>query len=341
LTVASEGPQPSSSRGLAIAGFLIILVCAVLAALLAVILFADSGGGAKAQTVREYNLEIMPGTIDYGGGNVWNAWTYNGTVPGPTLEGTVGDKLVINVKNSLDHVHSVHTHLSNYPIESDGSQINTISGIGAGAMIPPGGTYTYEFDLTEAGLYYYHDHSGEGTGTISGNIHQGLYGAILVHKPDEPDLRDEVIFMSEIGSETEGDNIPVYIMNGMGIPGGERQLELIFAEQGIDGVVAQLNKTVPAINGETGETIRVHVINIGDQIHSFHAHSVAHVSLGTLNGGRWAANTLPLLPGQADTLQFNFTDPGLWLFHCHVVAHADAGMIGLFNVSEAPAEEEQ
>jgi len=79
--------------------------------------------------------------------------------------------------------------------------------------------------------------------------------------------------------------------------------------------------------------MRVHVINIGDQIHSFHAHSVSHVSVGTLEGARWSAQVLPLIPGQSDSLQFTFTHPGLWLFHCHVVNHADAGMIGIFNIA--------
>jgi uncharacterized cupredoxin-like copper-binding protein len=36
-------------------------------------------------------------------------------------------------------------------------------------------------------------------------------------------------------------------------------------------------------------------------------------------------------------VQFEFTEPGLWLFHCHVVNHADAGMIGLFIIDEKGA----
>jgi FtsP/CotA-like multicopper oxidase with cupredoxin domain len=327
-------------RRLAVLSFLIVAAVAAIAAFIAV-LALDGGTKAGAQAVREYNLEIVPADVDYGGGNVWHAWTYKladapaGTVPGPTLTATVGEKLLIRVKNNLPHVHSLHTHLSNYPIESDGSQINVISGVAPGAMIPPGGSYTYEFDLTEPGLAYYHDHSADGGGSISANIHQGLYGAIIVKAPDEPAVRDEVIFMSEIGTVTEGDGVPVYIMNGLGIPGGEHHLEAIFHEQGFDGVAAQLGKTVPVFAAKVGEVMRVHVINIGDQIHSFHAHSVSHVSVGTLEGARWSAQVLPLLPGQSDSLQFTFTHPGLWLFHCHVVNHADAGMIGIFNITEA------
>ena len=83
--------------------------------------------------------------------------------------------------------------------------------------------------------------------------------------------------------------------------------------------------------------MRVHVINIGDQMHTFHAHSVNHISEQALEGRMWPANLLPLLPGAADTLRLTFTKPGLWLFHCHVVNHADLGMIGLFIIEEEGA----
>jgi len=63
--------------------------------------------------------------------------------------------------------------------------------------------------------------------------------------------------------------------------------------------------------------------------------SLTHISTGTLDGACWSAQVLPLAPGQSDTLQFTFAHPGLRLFHCHVVSHADAGMIGIFNITEA------
>jgi len=326
-------------RPLMITASAVVLAAAAAGGLIAALL-VSGGDGAEAQTVREYNLEIVPKDIDYGGGNVWHAWTYKladepeGNVPGPTLTVTVGEKLRVHVKNNLDLVHSFHTHLANYDQESDGSQVNIITGKGAGAMIPPGGEYTYEFEPTEPGIYYYHCHSADGGLLITQHIHQGLYGAIIVKAPDEPDVREEVIFMSEIGHETEGDGVPRYIMNGLGIPGGEHALEQIYRDAGFDAVAAQLNKTVPAFTANVGEEMRVSVINIGDQIHSFHAHSVNHISEQAMPGRMWPANVLPLVPGAADTLRFTFTKPGLWLFHCHVVNHADAGMIGVFIIEE-------
>jgi len=288
---------------------------------------------AQAETVRDYTLEIVPKDIDYGGGAVWHAWTYNGTVPGTTIRVKVGELLRVKLVNKHNLVHSFHTHLTNYEFKYDGSQANVIGNDGAGAMVPPGGEYTYEFRPTAPGIYYYHCHSAD-SHHISGHIHQGLYGAIIVEDPDAPPMREEVLFMAESGHEREG-NAPAYIMNGLGLPGGEPVLEQIYKEQGFAAVAAQLNKTVPAFNMTVNSPIKLHVINIGDQIHSFHMHSATHVSLATLDGKPWPANVVPLVPGQADTLLVNFTNPGLWLFHCHVVIHADQGMIGLFNVTAA------
>src|SRR3990172_7639837 len=138
-------------RILAVLASLILIGVAATSGLFAALLI-DGGEKAGAQPIREYNLEVVPADIDYGGGNVWHAWTYKladapaGTVPGPTLTVTVGEKLRVNVKNNLDIVHSFHTHFANYDMESDGSQANIITGKGAGAMIPPGGEWTYEFD---------------------------------------------------------------------------------------------------------------------------------------------------------------------------------------------------
>lgn len=326
---------------LAVGAVVLIAAVAAIAAILGVVILGNSGV-TEAQTIREYNIEIVPHDIDYGGGNVWHAWTYKlageaeGSVPGPTLEVKVGEKLRVNVTNKLDLIHSFHTHFTNYDIESDGSQLNTITGQGAGAMIPPGGTWTYEFEATKAGIYYYHCHSADGHLTISTHIHQGLYGAIIVVDPEEAPVRNEVLFMSEMGSETEGD-VPPYIMNGLGFAGGEHKLEEVFKTRGIEAVTAQFNKTVPTFSGKTGEEIRMHIINIGDVVHSWHGHAVSHISEATLGGRQWPANLVPLVPGQADTLRLTFGKPGLWLFHCHVVNHADAGMIGLFIIEDEGA----
>ncbi len=261
------------------------------------------------------------------GGKTWEEWTYDGVVPGPTITATVGDTLKVRVINQGTHIHSFHTHLTVYDFEMDGSQANVIAGKGAASMIPPGAEYTYVYPITEPGIFYYHCHSSDGA-TISVHIQMGLYGAIIVQDPNAQKLRDEVIFYSEA---MPGAPAP-YVINNRGIPGGEMTLEHIFHDQAFAGVEAQLNVSVTAFTFHVGETVRLHVINIGNQVHSHHQHG-SSVRSTALGGREWPGNVLPLVPGAADTLEVTFLEPGIWLFHCHVVTHADAGMIGLFIVS--------
>lgn len=285
-----------------------------------------------AVTVREYTLEITEQTIDYGGGNRWTVWTYNGTVPGPTLRVKAGEILRVHVVNRHTRVHSFHTHLSYYPIENDGSQANIVTGKGTRAMISPGNEYTYQFSTDRPMVTYYHCHSGDREFPINQHILQGLYGMIIVEDPRAPSVREEVLFMAETTRQRTGSNVPPYIMNGMGVPGGELALEEIYKKEGLQGVVAQLGKTVPFFKMKVGETMRLHVVNIGNIDHSLHIHEIPMISLGVLNGRPWPAQVLPLVGGAADTLQISFKHPGIWLFHCHVVDHADRGMIGVFIV---------
>lgn len=83
---------------------------------------------------------------------------------------------------------------------------------------------------------------------------------------------------------------------------------------------------------KVGETMKLHVVNLGHIEHSLHVHEIPHVSLDVLNGRPWLGNVVPLVSGAMDTLQVRFRNPGVWLSHCHVVSHADAGMIGVFVV---------
>ena len=79
--------------------------------------------GENGQTIREFTLIIEENqnvTIS-NVGHYFDAWTFNGTVPGPTMRMTEGDLVKINVMNSKDskHTHSLHTH-SIHTAEMDG-----------------------------------------------------------------------------------------------------------------------------------------------------------------------------------------------------------------------------
>lgn len=327
----ATGPRPSRwPIGLVLVSFL--SGAGVAAILQPFDLDFPSASAVAPPGLREYTLEIRGADLEVGPGTVWHAWTFNGTVPGPLITATAGEILRVTVRNNHHLVHSFHTHLAPYTLSSDGSQLNTISGIAGMAMIEPGQSYTYEFRNLRPGVYYYHCHSAHGDHSIAQHIAQGLYGAISIRAPDEPRIREEALFMGEMGFDVTGANRPFYVMNGKGIPGGEHALEEIFAEKGIAGVAAELGKTVPVFSMKVDEPVRFTVVNIGDQIHSFHVHGMNLVSVDQYPSRIHPGNVVQLVPGGADRVVLTPANPGLWLFHCHVVSHADMGMIGVMNV---------
>ena len=295
------------------------------------ILPVENARASAGPQVRNFTLDIVPTDLDMGGAT-WRAWSFNGTVPGPTLTASVGDTLRVTVVNNHNLTHSFHTHLVPASLASDGSQLNTITGIGGMAMIPPGESYTYELLAKEPGISYYHCHSADGGYTISQHMAQGLYGAILIKDPKDAPIRTEVVFMGERGFNVTDPTAPYFIMNGKGLPGGEHELERVFREQGAAGVIAQVGKTVPAFRGRVGEPIEVATINVGDAVHSFHLHGMSAYSQEQQPGRPVPAQVVQLVPGGVDRIRLTPTEPGLWLFHCHVVTHADQGMIGIFIV---------
>jgi manganese oxidase len=284
---------------------------------------------------RHYTLIIEGADIPEGTNATWHAWTYNGTVPGPTLYAYVGDMIQVTVYNHLNLIHSFHTHLVNYNFSSDGSQANVIVGMGAGGMIAPGQSYTYDLNATYAGIFYYHCHSADKF-PISYHIAQGLYGIILVDDPNKPlHLADDfVVAMGETGPQVTG-TAPPYIMDGKAFPGGEQALMNLYAAQGLSGVEATFNKTLLTFEAKVGETIRFDVINVGELVHSFHLHDAELISEFQNPGVPVPDAVIPLDPATADSVFVTLTQPGVFLFHCHVVEHADAGMIGVLVVLPA------
>src|SRR5215210_282055 len=131
----------------------------------------------NGQTVREFTLiaEENQNISISNEGHIMNAWTYNGTIPGPTMRFTEGDLVRITIINSEENkrAHSLHMH-SIHPGVQDG--VEGISG-----AIAPGQQYTHEFIAQPFGVYPYHCH----VSPIADHISRGLYGMLIID-PKEP-----------------------------------------------------------------------------------------------------------------------------------------------------------
>ncbi len=119
-------------------------------------------------TAQLVDLEILPGTTT-------PVWTYNGTLPGPLIRVQQGDRLIVHFENQLSEPTTVHWHGIRLPNAMDGVPSEEQP------AIEPGGAFDYEFDLPDAGLYWYHPHANS-----AAQVGFGLYGALQVDDPTEP-----------------------------------------------------------------------------------------------------------------------------------------------------------
>ena len=261
------------------------------------------------RTLREFTIiaedtkvmEISPGVF-------FNVWTYNGTVPGPTIRATEGDLLRVKFINNGEKTHTIHFH-GIHPAEMDG----VFEMVG-----PGGGEFTYEFIAGPVGVHMYHCH----VMPVEEHIARGLYGVYIVDPKEGKPLADEMVMVLN-GFDTDFDtenntyaanSVPFYYQNNP----------------------IQINKD---------ELIRVYVINIleFDQINNLHMHGnlFDYYPTGTYRVPSAYTDMITLSQGERGIMEFKYEYPGKYLFHAHKVEFSEKGWVGIFQVNDNSDQESQ
>ena len=71
---------------------------------------ATTLGVQQQSETHEYTLVAEETTLEIAPGVRVDAWTYNGTIPGPTLTATEGDRVIVHFINKTPLPHTVHFH---------------------------------------------------------------------------------------------------------------------------------------------------------------------------------------------------------------------------------------
>jgi FtsP/CotA-like multicopper oxidase with cupredoxin domain len=186
--------MPSSSAVRQRPHRLIVLAVAVVIASLILLVVTRSAGLATsggdpyavplvvdtnpAPNIVETTLTAAETDVDIGNGVTAHAQTFNGTIPGPTFELNVGDRVIVHYENHLTRESGIHWHGIELANEMDGTPFTQ-------NMVPAGGSFLYEFTVTRPGMFWYHPHHHSSTD----QVFKGLYGAILVKDPNEDALQ--------------------------------------------------------------------------------------------------------------------------------------------------------
>lgn len=256
-------------------------------------------------------------------GMVINAWGYNGSTPGPTIEAVEGDRVRILVENKLPEPTSVHWHGIYLPSGMDG-----VSGLNQ-RPIEPGQTFKYEFTLRQHGTYMYHPHADE--------THQmalGMEGFFIIHPKREPVKidRDFAIFLQEW-------DLP---------PGASTPNPVTMTDFNLFTFNSRIFPGTTPLVVRLGQRVRIRFANLSMDSHPIHIHGV-HWFMTATDGGdtplsaRLPETTINVPPGTTRTVEFIANAEGDWAMHCHKAHHAMNQMShavpNLTGVSQAGLED--
>ncbi|WP_260642657.1 multicopper oxidase domain-containing protein [Nitrososphaera viennensis] len=252
-------------------------------------------------TLREFTIVADDSkTLEVSPGVFFNAWTFNGTVPGPTIRATEGDLVRIHFINNGTRPHTMHFH-GIHAAEMDG----------VFEKIAPGGQYTYEFTAEPFGLFLYHCHIQP----LEEHISHGLYGVYIVDPKEPRPPADEMVMMMN-GYDTDFDTENnFYTVNGIPFYYMHHPIQI-----------------------EKDRLVRVYLVNIleFDQINNFHLHGNLFNLYRTGTGLTPDEYTdiVTMSQGERGILEFSYKYPGQYMFHAHKTEFAEKGWTGTFLVKE-------
>lgn len=249
--------------------------------------------------VKEFRLVAEPVKREIVPGKVLDLWGFNGSVPGPTIQVTEGDRVRIIVENHLPEPTSMHWHGFEIPHNMDGAPGTSQD------PIPPGGRFVYEFTLHQNGTFFYHPHQAM-------QEMFGMLGAFIMHpkRAYRPAVdKDFVIALQEFAA-LPNNSVP-------------NSMSMEFNWLTFNGKSGPA--TTPLIV-RLGDRVRIRWLNLGMDHHPIHLHGHTFYVTGSEGGRQPEASRGPkntVLVGVAEAVDFEFVanNPGDWMLHCHLPHH--------------------
>ena len=280
-------------------------------------LFDATAPAILSGTVHDIDMPIVEKDMTVAEGFVVHAWTFGGTVPGPTIRVHLGDTVKVHLTNTGSMSHSIDFHASQTAMNDQMVEIK------------PGATFTYTFTADYAGVWMYHC----GTAPALHHIANGMFGMVIVEpKGGLPKVDKEVALVQSewyLGAQAQ----PVdYTKASAGAPAPDFVVFNGVANQYKDNPIA-----VP-----TNGRVRVFVLDVGPNIDSsFHVVGTIFdtvtkegVQLLKGNAGGWGSQAVDLSPAQGAIIEFSPKEDGMYPLVTHAFNFVGRGAIGLFMAGD-------
>ena len=262
----------------------------------------------KTFTVSEVERDVAVGVKQ-------KLWLFNGTMPGPTLRGKVGDKFVITLVNDGSMGHSIDFHAGELAPDQP---MRTIV---------PGESLTYEFTATHSGAWMYHC----ATMPMTDHIANGMFGAVIIDPPNLPEVdREYFMVQSELYLGPQGGTVD------SAKAAREEPDAVVF-----NGFANQYDHD--QLQAKVDERVRIWVVDAGpNRPSAFHiiggqfdtVFKEGAYQLKPDNKEEGASQTLDLAASQGGFVELEFAEAGHYPFVSHVMVDAERGAHGIVNVTD-------
>ena len=293
-------------------------------------------------------------------------WSYNGQIPGPVIRGREGTTLEVDFLNSLDEPTSVHWHGLRIDNAMDGVPGVTQAPVGTGE------NFLYRLKLEDAGTFWYHPHFNSSEQLERGlkgvliveETEKQLWsqdlvwllddwllqkdGSIYPHFNTRHDLMHDGRwgnaptingkYRPEFTPPTEAEFIPAQMFERVAVSKIWDLNAIRGGKYGIGWAMnIQLWPDADKVDYSLGVPRKIVFQNSSSRLHPMHIHGVFFRVLER-NGQKavepFTRDTVLVGPRESVTIGSLPEHPGIWLTHCHIQSHAEAGMMTTIEVKK-------
>ena len=279
---------------------------------------ASSGGLSQLPPVpdgdtADVNVTLLDRTVEISPGVRYQAWTFDGTVPGPVIHARVGQRINVALTNKASIGHSIDFHSALAPPSV------------SYATILPGQTIRFSWVAKYPGVFLYHC----GTPPVLMHIANGMYGAVIVDPPGGwpgGDMRSYVLVQSEFYIH------PVPHQRGQFTGDMDKMVAAHPDYVTFNGRAFQYQDRPLPI--EVNKPVRIFVVNAGpSRFSAFHVVGTildrAFVD-GNPDNELHGLQTMSIAPGDGAMAEFTVQQPSRYPFLTHSFGDADLGAMGAF-----------
>lgn len=253
-------------------------------------------------------------TVEIASGVQYQAWTFNGTVPGPILHVRQGQTVNVTFVNNGNMTHSIDFHAA---------QIDPAV---AYRSVNPREKVEFSFVARIPGAFVYHC----GTYPVLQHIANGMYGAIIVDpaQPLPPANVSYVLVQSEWYTQQ---------VSGTQMSGDYQKMMNVTPDEVVfNGIAFQYNSH--PLTAKVGQRVRLYVVDAGPNLpSSFHIIGGMFAAVypdGDANHALTGVSTYPISPGQGVVFDAIMQQPGKYPIVDHSMRDMMIGAAGLLSVTQ-------